>query len=85
MSGLMSRTTSLFKVKASKLLDKAEQPEETLDYSYQRHVEMLGKMKQSVAQMVTAKKRLQMQEATLQESLVKLESQAKLALAGGRA
>jgi phage shock protein A len=84
MSGLMSRTTTLFKVKANKALDKAEKPEETLDYSYQRQVEMLGQMKQSVAQMVTAKKRLQMQEATLQESLGKLDTQAKQALAGGR-
>jgi phage shock protein A len=84
MSGLMSRTTALFKVKANKVLDKAEKPEETLDYSYQRQVQMLGQMKQSVAQMVTAKKRLQMQEATLQQSLVKLDSQAKQALARGR-
>ena len=84
MAGLMSRTTTLFRVKANKVLDKAEKPDETLDYSYQRQVEMLGQMKQSVAQMVTAKKRLQMQEATLQQSLVKLDGQAKAALAGGR-
>ena len=84
MSGLMSRTTALFKVKANTMLDKAEKPDETLDYSYQRQVEMLAKMKQSVAQIVTAKKRMQMQEQTLQQSLLKLDGQAKQALAGGR-
>jgi phage shock protein A len=84
MAGLMSRFTTLFKVKANKVLDKAEDPGETLDYSYQRQLEMLQKVKRGVADVVTAKKRLQLQTAKLEESVVKLDSQAKQALAGGR-
>jgi phage shock protein A len=41
MAGLMSRFTTLFKVKANTMLDKAEDPGQTLDYSYQQQLEML--------------------------------------------
>jgi phage shock protein A len=83
MAGLMSRFTTLFKVKANKALDRAEDPGETLDYSYQKQLEMLQKVKRGVADVVTAKKRLQLQTAKLEESVVKLDGQAKQALAGG--
>jgi phage shock protein A len=84
MAGLMSRFTTLFKVKANKALDRAEDPGETLDYSYQQQLQMLQKVKRGVADVVTAKKRLQLQTAKLEESVVKLDGQAKTALAGGR-
>ncbi|HYX83693.1 MAG TPA: PspA/IM30 family protein [Gaiellales bacterium] len=84
MAGLMSRFTTLFKVKANKMLDKAEDPGETLDYSYQQQLEMLQKVKRGVADVVTAKKRLQLQTAKLEESVVKLDGQARQALAGNR-
>jgi phage shock protein A len=83
MAGLMSRFTTLFKVKANKALDRAEDPGETLDYSYQKQLEMLQKVKRGVADVVTAKKRLQLQTAKLEESVVKLDGQAKQALAAG--
>ncbi len=38
------RLALLFKVKANKVLDRAEDPREVLDYSYQRQVEMLAKV-----------------------------------------
>jgi phage shock protein A len=84
MAGLMSRFSTIFKAKTSKMLDKAEDPNETLDYSYQRQIEMLQKVKRGVADVVTSKKRLQLQSAKLEESVVKLDSQARQALAGGR-
>lgn len=84
MAGLMGRVTTLFKVKANKVLDKAEDPGETLDYSYQKQLELLQKTKRGVADVVTAKKRLQLQEAKLQESVVKLDGQARQALAANR-
>ena len=84
MAGLMSRFTTLFKTKTSRMLDKAERPEETLDYSYHRQLEMLQKVKRGVADVVTAKKRLQLQSSKLEESVVKLDGQARQALAGGR-
>ena len=84
MAGLMSRFTTLFKVKANKALDKAEDPGETLDYSYQKQLESLQKVKRGVADVVTAKKRLQLQTAKLEESVVKLDGQAKQALGANR-
>ncbi len=84
MAGLMGRVTTLFKVKANKVLDKAEDPGETLDYSYTKQLELLQKTKRGVADVVTAKKRLQLQESKLQESVVKLDGQARQALAANR-
>ena len=84
MAGLMSRFTTLFKVKANKALDRAEDPGETLDYSYQKQLEMLQNVKRGVADVVTSKKRLQLQTAKLEESIVKLDGQARQALAANR-
>jgi phage shock protein A len=81
---LWQRITTLFRVKASTALDRAENPAETLDYSYQRQLEMLQKVKRGVADVVTAKKRLQLQTQKLEQSVVKLDGQARQALSGGR-
>jgi phage shock protein A len=84
MAGLTGRMSTVVKAKISKLLDKAEDPAETLDYSYQRQLEQLQNVKKGIADVVTAKKRLQMQEATLQQQVVKLDTQARQALAAGQ-
>jgi phage shock protein A len=82
--GLWSRFKMIFQAKASKALDKAENPSETLDYSYQRQLEMLQKVKRGVAEVVTAKKRLQLQTDKMEQSVVKLDSQARQAMAANR-
>ena len=84
MAGLMSRASVVVKAKFSKLLDKAEDPAETLDYSYERQLELLQNVKRGIADVVTAKKRLELQETQLQQSVVNLETQAREALAAGR-
>jgi len=84
MAGLTGRMSTVIKAKVSKLLDRAEDPAETLDYSYQKQVEQLQNVKKGIADVVTAKKRLQMQESSLQQSVVKLDTQARQALAAGR-
>jgi phage shock protein A len=84
MAGLAGRMSTVVKAKVSKLLDRAEDPGETLDYSYQRQLEQLQNVKKGIADVVTAKKRLQMQEASLQQSVVKLDTQARQALAAGQ-
>jgi phage shock protein A len=84
MAGLTGRMSTVVKAKVSKLLDRAEDPAETLDYSYQKQVEQLQNVKKGIADVVTAKKRLQMQESTLQQSVVKLDTQARQALAAGK-
>ena len=84
MAGLMGRAMAVVKAKFSKLLDNAEDPNETLDYSYEQQRTLLQNVKRGVADVVTSKKRLQLQTAQLEQSLVKLETQARDALAAGR-
>jgi phage shock protein A len=84
MAGLMHRTMEILKAKWSKLLDRTEDPAETLDYSYERQLELLQNVKRGVADVVTAKKRLEMQTTQLEQSVVKLETQARQAVGAGR-
>jgi phage shock protein A len=76
--------STVIKAKISKILDRAEDPQETLDYSYQKQVEQLQKVKKGIADVVTAKKRLQMQSQKLEQQVVKLDTQARQALSQGR-
>jgi phage shock protein A len=84
MAGLMSRTSNVMKAWISKLLGKAEDPSVTLDYSYEKQLEMLQKVKKGVADVVTAKKRLELQTQKLEHEVPKLEQQARQALNAGR-
>jgi phage shock protein A len=84
MPGLMSRASTVIKARISKLLDRAEDPSITLDYSYEKQLEMLQKVKKGVADVVTAKKRLELQTQKLEQEVVKLEGQARQALAQDR-
>jgi phage shock protein A len=84
MAGLMSRASMIIKAKFSALLGRAENPRETLDYSYERQLQSLQDVKRGVADVVTAKKRLQLQTQQLEQNLVKLDGQARQALAAGR-
>ncbi len=81
---VMKRVTGIFQAKANKLLDKAEDPRETLDYSYQRQLEMLQKVRRGVADVATSRKRIELQADQLKATAAKLESQARQALGQGR-
>src|SRR5438876_9030461 len=82
--GLLSRTGEIIKAKWNALLNRAENPQETLDYSYEKQLESLQNVKRGVADVVTAKKRLQLQTGQLEQSVVKLDTQARQALGAGR-
>jgi phage shock protein A len=84
MPGLSGRMSTVVKAKISKMLDRAEDPAETLDYSYQKQLEQLQNVKKGIADVVTAKKRIQAQESNLQQQIVKLDTQARQALAANR-
>ena len=84
MAGLGGRMSTVVKAKISKLLDRAEDPAETLDYGYQKQVELLQNVKKGIADVTTSKKRLQMQSQKIEQSVVKLDTQARQALAQGR-
>jgi len=83
MAGMAGRMSTVVKAKISKLLDKAEDPGETLDYSYTKQLEALQNVKKGIADVVTAKKRLGMQAQKLEQSVVKLDTQARQAMAAG--
>jgi phage shock protein A len=83
MAGLSGRLSTVVKAKISKLLDKAEDPSETLEYSYQKQIELLQNVKKGLADVVTSKKRLQLQADKLEQQVVKLDTQARQALAAG--
>jgi phage shock protein A len=76
--------STVFKAKISKLLDRAEDPGETLEYSYQKQMELLQQVKKGIADVVTAKKRLQLQSQKLEQQVVKLDTQARQAISAGR-
>jgi phage shock protein A len=82
--GVMKRVSLVFKAKANKALDKMEDPRETLDYSYQRQLEMLTKVRRGVADVATSRKRVELQMNQLQQQSTKLEDQARKALGMGR-
>jgi phage shock protein A len=82
--GLFERFTTMIKAKFSKWLDRTENPTETLDYSYEKQLQSLQNVKRGVADVVTAKKRLELQTQQLEQNVVKLDTQARQALAAGR-
>jgi phage shock protein A len=84
MPGMSGRFSTVIKAKINKLLDKAEDPGETLDYSYQAQLQNLQNVKKGIADVVTAKKRLQMQAEKLEQNVVKLDTQARQALSAGK-
>ena len=58
MPGLMGRASTIVKAKLSKLLDRAEDPSETLDFSYEEQLRQLQNVKRGIADVTTSKKRL---------------------------
>ena len=84
MPGLMGRATLIIKAKFSKFLDKSENPNETLDYSYEEQLRQLQNVKRGVADVTTAKKRLELQYTSMQQQVDKLDGQARQALAAGK-
>jgi phage shock protein A len=81
---IFRRMSTIFKSKANKALDRAEDPRETLDYSYQKQLELLQKVRRGVADVATSRKRVELQASQLQSQSQKLHDQAQKALTMGR-
>jgi phage shock protein A len=81
---LLSRIAMLFRAKANKVLDRAEDPREMLDYSYEQQLEMLQQVRRGLADVTTSRRRIELQLAQLRQSAGKLQDQARRALAAGR-
>ena len=82
--GVLSRMSTVVKAKMNRLLDNAENPSETLDYAYEKQRELLRNVKRGVVDMVTTKRRLQLQAQKVQANISTVENQARQALAAGR-
>jgi len=78
--GLWQRFTLIFRSKANKALDRAEDPRETLDYSYQRQLDLLSKVRRGVADVATSRKRVELQINQLEQQSTKLQDQAQKAI-----
>jgi phage shock protein A len=83
MPGLRGRLSSVVKAKTSAALDRAEDPAQTLDYSYEKQLELMANVKNGITEVATSRKRLQNQQDSLREQVVKLDGQARQALGAG--
>jgi phage shock protein A len=81
---MLKRLKLSLRAKLSRLLDRAEDPAEILDYSYELHVEQLYSMRRDIADLATAKKRLARLRDSRQDQFLKLHSGARAALQAGR-
>mgnify|MGYP001465602546 FL=1 len=82
--GLVSRFTTVVKSKMNRLLDRAENPQETLDYAYERQLDSLRQVKQGLVEVTTAKRRLEYQAQKVRDDIPKVEEQARQAMTLGR-
>ena len=82
--GVVHRVTDLFKIKANKALDRAEDPREMLDYAYQRQLGLLQQVRRGLADVATSRKRIELQRTQLGRSAATLQGQAQQALSVGR-
>ncbi|HLL80306.1 MAG TPA: PspA/IM30 family protein [Ktedonobacteraceae bacterium] len=81
---IFSRLANLFRIKANSALDKAEDPGQVMDYSYNQQVEQLQKLRHAIADVVTNEKRLEMQQSQLVDKVNRLDGQALQALQANR-
>src|SRR6476469_334548 len=78
MPGLWGRTMTIVKAKFSRVLDRAENPSETLDYSYEEQLRQLQNVKRGIADVATAKKRPETKYKSVQQQMDKLDVQTKI-------
>lgn len=82
--GLLSRIMMLFRAKMSRMLESAENPQELLDYSYEKQLQLLQNVKRGIVDVVTARRRLELQLAKQRDAIAQFDDQARRALAAGR-
>jgi phage shock protein A len=81
---LLDRMSTVVKAKVNKIIGNIEDPRETLDYSYEKQLELLQNVKRSVVEVATSKKRLELQKAKLLESIDRIDTQAREAMKSNR-
>ncbi|MET0932101.1 MAG: PspA/IM30 family protein [Mycetocola sp.] len=79
-----SRIRNILRSKASRGLDKVEDPRELLDNSYDQMLRMLQQVRQGLAEIATAKKRIELQGQEMGVRYTRLGGQAQEAMDQGR-
>lgn len=82
--GAFKRLLNIIRGKVNKLLDRVEDPRDTLDLSYEKQLENIQKLRRSLAEVATARKRIEIQANQLQQQGAKLQDQARAALGQDR-
>lgn len=82
--GLLNRMSTVVKAKMNTIMDRVEDPNETLDYSYQKQLDLLQNVKRGVAEVATSKKRLELQRARLAMKIDELDDKARAAIKADR-
>ena len=81
---ILRRMSDVFQQKVSAAVNKAEDPSQALDLSYQKQLDVLQQARRSVADVLTSEKRLELQADQLRQSTAKLQNQARTALGQGK-
>jgi phage shock protein A len=84
MAGFIDRLKTIFGAKADAALDRLEDPRQTLDYSYQRQLELLQEVRKGVAEVATSRKRVELQLDQLNGQITKYDDAARQALTMNR-
>ncbi|MHB1133825.1 MAG: PspA/IM30 family protein [Chloroflexota bacterium] len=82
--GLLERMANLIRAKMNELLGQSEDTAATLELSYERQQQMLQQVRRGVADVITAKRRLELQAVRLHTDVEKFEEQARRALQADR-
>ena len=80
---MLKRLRYWFRVKVSHILDRVEDPEDALDYTYTLQLETLLGLKQDAVRLLRAKNRLEDQLIAIRESAQGSEERASLLIAAG--
>ena len=81
---VFGRVADILQAKTSKLLDRLENPNETLDLSYEKMIAGLQETKLHLADVVAQQKTLERQIAAAEQEAAKAEGDARLALQANR-
>lgn len=81
---LFSRARDILAAKANNALDAVENPNETLDYSYQQMLDYITRVREALVQIAAERKRIELQEPQLRQTIAHLGDQAQAALGQGR-
>ena len=80
---LFQRAHDIVQAKASKALDAAEKPDEMLDLSYEQMLDQLTQVRRGLVDVTASRRRIELQEQQLHNSVDHLQDQARAAVSQG--